>query len=284
MLIGAVLSIYVLIFDFGASIIPYHFFPGGYHVEEIPTSEVSLALKRQISRSRGFFDADEIVLEIQFGEGGKDSKIFVDQLFSAYLNYAESLGFKCELLLSDEGHVVAQIRGSHVGTAFRHESGKHVVQRVPPTENSGRRQTSVVSVGILPMRTDSFEPLAEKDLRIEQCALGGSGGQHQNRHYCGCRMTHIPTGIKVTLNGREYHDNEREARRILTARVNDARKMAVDAEYAAFKRKQMGDGGRGDKVRTYNFIDSRVVDHRLGTKTGDIKGVMKGKFQKILDK
>lgn len=234
-----------------------------------------------LDRSRGFFDADEIVLEIKFGEGGEDSKIFVDELFSAYLKYSQSLGFEAELLLSEEGHVMAQICGERVGHAFRHESGKHVVQRVPPTESNGRRQTSVISVGVLPIRQDIVSPLAEKDLRIEAVALGGKGGQHQNRHYCGCRITHVPTGMKVTLNGREYHSNEREARRILAARVNDAKKAAADAEYAAFKRKQMGDGGRGDKVRTYNFIDSRVVDHRLGSKTGNIKAVMKGDFSKL---
>ena len=205
----------------------------------------------------------------------------MDQLFSAYLQYARSLGLKPELLLSDEGHVIAKICGPRVGRAFQHESGQHVVQRVPPTESNGRRQTSVISVGILPIRKDSFEPLNEKDLKIEAVALGGKGGQHQNRHYCGCRITHIPTGHKVTLNGRDYHANERDARRILTARVNDDRKMIADAEYSAFRKKQMGDGGRGDKVRTYNFIDSRVVDHRLGTKTSNIKGVMKGDFSKL---
>ena len=242
---------------------------------------MSLALKLLIQRSRGFFDADEIVLEIQHGEGGDDAKIFVEQLFAAYLKYAQSLGFESELLLTEEGHMMAQVCGAHVGRAFRHEPGKHVVQRVPPTETNGRRQTSVVSVGILPVRNESFVGLAEQDLKIEAVALGGKGGQHNNRHYCGCRITHLPTGFKVTLNGREYHANERDARRVLTARVNEAKKLSEDTEYAAFKRKQMGDGGRGSKVRTYNFIDSRVVDHRLGTKTGNIKAVMKGDFSKL---
>lgn len=243
---------------------------------------MSLALKLLTYRSRGFFDADEIVLEIKFGEGGDDSRIFVDQLFSAYLRYAQSLGFTAELLFSGEGHMMAQICGSHVGRAFRHESGKHVVQRVPPTETKGRRQTSIVSVGVLPIRSDNtVQAIPENELEITTTKGTGPGGQHKNKTESAVRIVHKPTKISVVIDGRDQFSNKREARRIVTARVNEAKRVVADAEYAAFKRKQMGDGGRGDKVRTYNFIDSRVVDHRLGTKTSDIKSVMKGDFSKL---
>lgn len=274
----------MLTFNFWCPIIGSPIFKEKYHVKET-RPEVPLAhhLPSTLGRARSFFDANEIILEIQHGEGGDDSKIFVDELFSAYLKYAQSLGFKAELLLSQEGHIVAQICGSGVGKAFCHESGKHVVQRVPPTESNGRRQTSVISVGVLPIPPDNtVQALPEHELEITTTKGTGPGGQNKNKVESAVRIVHLPTKISVFIDGRDQGANKREARRIITARVNEVRKIEANAEYAAYKRKQMGDGGRGDKVRTYNFICSRVVDHRLGTKTGDIKGVMKGNFKKLL--
>lgn len=139
----------------------------------------------------------------------------------------------------------------------------------------------MVSVAVLPLREDVSAPLDDSDIKTEAVNLGGKGGQHQNRTMSGCRMTHIPTGMKVVINGREYHSNERQARQILTARVNEVKKAESDAEYSAYRQEQMQGGHRSGKVRTYNFMESRVVDHRLGKKTGNIKGVMKGQFEKL---
>jgi peptide chain release factor 1 len=136
-------------------------------------------------------------------------------------------------------------------------------------------------VAVLPLREDVSAPLDDSDLKIEAVNLGGKGGQHQNRTMSGCRMTHIPTGMKATINGRDYHSNEREARQILTARVNEAKKAESSAEYAAYRQEQMQGGHRSGKVRTYNFMESRVVDHRLGKKSGNVKGIMKGQFEKL---
>lgn len=207
--------------------------------------------------------------------------MFVDQLFSAYLKYSRSLGLDSDLLHSDAGHIVAKITGPGAGRAFRHEPGKHCCQRIPETESKGRKHTSMISVAVLPIKEETFEPLQESDLKVEAVNLGGPGGQHQNRTLSGCRITHEPTGNKVTINSRDYHSNEREARRILTARVNEIRKAEVDADYAAYRKSQMQGGHRSGKLRTYNFMEGRVVDHRLGTKTGDVKGIMKGNFQKL---
>lgn len=182
---------------------------------------------------------------------------------------------------SDFGHKTAKISGEGVGYCFSQEPGKHVCQRIPETETKGRKQTSVVSVAVLPLRKDVSEPLAESDLKVEAVNLGGKGGQHQNRTLSGCRMTHIPTGMKAIINGREYHSNERQAREILTARVNEAKQSEADAEYGANRKEQMQGGSRSGKVRTYNFMESRVKDHVLGTKTGNIKAIMKGQFDKI---
>lgn len=222
-------------------------------------------------------------MELRAGEGGDDSKLFVVDLFSAYLKYASSLGFKSELLHSDFGNMVAKITGKGVGRAFKNEPGKQIVQRIPPTESKGRKQTSVVVVGVLPIKDETeFEPLKSEDLETICQNGSGPGGQHQNKTASAVRMKHKPTGLCVFINGRDQFSNKRDALNILTAKVNELKLAEIDADYAAVRKAQLGDGGRSGKVRTYNFLESRVVDHRLGTKTSNIKGVMKGDFSLIL--
>lgn len=154
-----------------------------------------------------------------------------------------------------------------------------MVQRIPPTETKGRKQTSVVIVGVLPIKEEACtEPLPESELEII-CQTGhGKGGQHQNKTASAVRMKHKPTGLSVFINGRDQHANKRDALKILTARVHEQRLSEADADYAAIRKAQLGDGGRSNKIRTYNFLKSRVVDHRLGTKTGNVKGIMNGRF------
>lgn len=206
--------------------------------------------------------------------------MFVDDLFSAYLKYAQGLGLKSELLDSAFGHVIAKITGDGAGKAFQHEPGKHCVQRIPPTESKGRKQTSMVVVGVLPIKDDAdFEPLKDEELEIT-CQTGhGKGGQHQNKTASAVRMKHIPSGLTVFINGRDQHSNKREALKILTAKVNELRLAGIDADYASIRKEQLADGGRSNKVRTYNILESRVVDHRLDTKTTNVKAVLKGEFQ-----
>lgn len=233
---------------------------------------------------RSFFDTSEIIVELQFGEGGQDSKIFVDELFAAYLKYAQNLGFKSELLHGSEGHIIAKFVGDGVGRAFRHEPGKHCVQRIPPTETKGRKQTSMISVAVLPIPKKVEKPLTESEVEITTTKGSGPGGQHRNKTESAVRAKHIPTGITVFIgNGRDQHSNKREAISILTARVYELKKSQTDAAYGANRQAQMGGGGRSDKVRTYNFMESRVVDHRLGTKTSNVKAIMKGQFELILE-
>lgn len=224
------------------------------------------------------------MVELRFGEGGQDSKNFVTELKSAYLKYAASKGFRSEILDSSDGHVLIKISGNGVWRAFQHETGQHACQRVPVTERNGRKQTSLISVGVLPIKDDVYEPLnmQEVEIKHEMCKLH-SGGQNAQKNATAIRATHRPTGIQVFIqNERSQQQNKTIALRILTARVNDARQASADKDYAEFRRMQLGDGRRGSKIRTYNFTESRVSDHQLGKKTRNIDGVMRGKFELIL--
>jgi peptide chain release factor 1 len=176
------------------------------------------------------------------------------------------------------------VKGKGVWEAFQHEPGKHCVQRVPPTERSGRRQTSMISVAVLPILVqDTTTKLHESEFEWKaQTGRQHAGGQNVNKVASAIRMTHLETGLTVFVNGRDQSKNKDEAYRILTAKVLRKRREAKEAEYQE-KRSVLGDGGRGNKVRTYNFIKSRVVDHRLGLKTMNVKEVMKGNFALLFE-
>lgn len=208
-----------------------------------------------------------------------DSKLFVHDLVALYASYAQHKKLKSELLDSSEGHAVLQFRGKGVWDAFKNETGGHVVQRVPPTESKGRRQTSMIQVGVLPVRKKTEYPVLKREELIVEAVRGqGPGGQHRNMTSSAIRMVHKPTKLQVWIDGRSQAQNKDEALRILTARVYEHTKGKADKAYSAHRKKQMGSGGRGGKVRTYNFIQSRVTDHRTGKKTQNIKEVMKGRL------
>lgn len=226
----------------------------------------------------GCFDASEIIVEIRFGEGGEDSKLFVEQLFATYVKYALRKGFHAEILLESHGHILAQITGQHVFQAFQNETGQHACQRVPETERGGRRHTSIVSVAVLPVRNNVVSEISLGDVEIiAQRGTQKCGGQKANKTSSAIRATHRPTGISVFIqNERSQHQNKEQALRILAQRVTDTYKSKQDRDYMQFRQKQLGDGRRGSKIRTYNFFNARVSDHRLGTKTSQIEKVMNG--------
>lgn len=235
---------------------------------------------------RCVFEATEIIVDVVFGEGGRDAKIFVHELMAAYVKYATRLNFSGESLSTEDGHVIVKFSGTGVYKAFQNECGKHCIQRIPPTEHNGRKQTSMVSVMVLPLPPErGTKTIPESELKITTQRGHGKGGQHQNTTDSAVRIVHPKTGLSVFINGRDQHQNKKEALRIITARVNEHYAQLADSQYNEDRKKQWGGGGRGNKIRTYNYLESRCVDHRLGIKTSRVHDVIgKGKFELLMSK
>lgn len=168
-----------------------------------------------------------------------------------------------------------------MGHLFAREAGKHCIQRIPSNDRSGRPQTSFVSVAVLPLPPENtVTPLPENELQITvQTGKQRAGGQNVNKVASAVRMKHLPTGLSVFIHGRDQGQNKQEARRILTAKVNQLRNAQRQEDYSRLKNGQLGERGRGGKIRTYNFIDGRVTDHRSGQTTNNLKGLMKGNLE-----
>ena len=222
--------------------------------------------------------ATEVILEVKGGEGGDDSKLFAHDLFAALAKYATRSGLQVTVVSTTHGHICASVKGKDVWNTLRSEVGTHCVQRVPLTEQRGRRHTSYVAVAVLPIVSSTCEPLLRSEIEIKTQRGHGPGGQHQNKTDSAVRMTHVPTGIKVFINGRDQHSNRADALKILTARVRDHQQQAVDGDYRLIRQSQLGNAGRGEKIRTYNFIDDRAVDHRTGAKTKVRRVIEKAEF------
>jgi peptide chain release factor 1 len=195
-----------------------------------------------------------------------------------YLKYATKLEFSSEVLLSELGTFILKISGKEVYKHFQHESGKHVIQRVPPTEHKGRRHTSLITVNIVPLLNGTTK-IKDSELEITTQKGHGPGGQHQNKTESAVRVKHIPTGIQVFINGRDQYRNKQEALIIIAEKVKQLRESTVDAAVAELRKEQVESQGRGNKIRTYNFIDSRIIDHRFNIKSNDIKSFLKGNLE-----
>lgn len=163
-----------------------------------------------------------------------------------------------------DGHILAQIKGKNVWNVFKDEVGQHSCQRVPITEHKGRKQTSMVSVAILPIKDDVWEPLKPEDIDIKFQCGSGPGGQHINKSATTVRMTHKPSGLSVLIIGRSQKQNKEDAEKLLTAKVRDQIEAKNNKDYSSFRKDALGDGRRGSKIRTYNFLESRIKDHRTG--------------------
>jgi len=236
-------------------------------------------------------DEKNVFLEIRAGAGGDESSLFAQDLFRMYSRYAESRGWKLEVMqtsLSPIGgfkEIVANIRGKGVWSRLKYESGVHRVQRVPKTETSGRIHTSTVTVAVLPEADEIEMKIDPKDLRIEAFGASGPGGQNVNRNYTAIRVTHKPSGLVVTCQDeKSQHRNKEKALRILRSRLLDIAQRERQEKIAQDRKMQVGTGERSEKIRTYNFPQSRVTDHRLNITLYQLDKVLDGDLEEIIEK
>jgi peptide chain release factor 1 len=237
-------------------------------------------------------EADErnAILEVRAGAGGDEASLFAAELFRMYLRYAELRGWKVEILgISETGlggyrEAAMAINGRGVFARLKFESGVHRVQRVPATEGSGRIHTSTATVAVLPEAEDVDIHIDDKDLRIDVFRASGPGGQSVNTTDSAVRVTHLPTGVVVQQQDeKSQHKNKAKALKVLRARLYDMERAAHEAERAATRKGQVGTGERSEKVRTYNFPQNRVTDHRINLTLHKIDRVMAGELDEIIE-
>jgi peptide chain release factor 1 len=235
-------------------------------------------------------DERSAILEVRPAAGGDEAGLFAAELFRAYQRYAETRGWRFEVLDYDESDLggvkgaTAEIAGRGVFARLKFESGVHRVQRVPATETQGRIHTSTVTVAVLPEAEEVDVQVNEGDLRIDTYRASGAGGQHVNKTDSAVRITHLPTGIVVAMQEeKSQHKNRAKAMKVLRARLYDAQRQAVDSARAADRKSQVGTGDRSERIRTYNFPQGRVTDHRIGLTLHKVDRVMLGEFDEIFD-
>ncbi|CAN7312050.1 peptide chain release factor 1 [Bosea sp. LjRoot90] len=229
--------------------------------------------------------ADErgVILEIRAGTGGDEASLFAGDLLRMYQRYAASKSWSVDVLTESEGtvggfkEVIAEISGKGVYARLKYESGVHRVQRVPDTETSGRIHTSAATVAMLPLAGEVDVTLDEKDLRIDTMRAQGAGGQHVNKTESAVRLTHIPTGIAVLVQDeRSQHKNKARAYELMRAKLYDMERSRADAERSADRRSQVGSGDRSERIRTYNFPQGRITDHRINLTLYKLDEMMQG--------
>ena len=236
-------------------------------------------------------DDHNAILEIRAGTGGDEAALFAGDLFRMYERYAAKQGWKTEILSMSEGskggfkEIVAEVRGRGVFAKLKFESGVHRVQRVPDTEASGRIHTSAATVAVLPEVEDVDVDINESDLKIDTMRAQGAGGQHVNKTESAIRITHLPSGIVVFVQEeRSQHKNKAKAMTMLRAKLYDQQRSKLDAERAAERRGQIGSGDRSERIRTYNYPQGRVTDHRINLTLYKLPQVMEGEaLHEIID-
>ncbi len=234
-------------------------------------------------------DDKNIIMEIRGAAGGDEGNIFAGDLFRMYSKYAESQGWKIEILEAMDAEaggyslISFYVKGEGVYSKLKYESGSHRVQRVPKTETQGRIHTSTATVLVMPEVEEVDVEINPNDLRIDTYRSSGAGGQHINKTDSAVRITHIPTGIVATSqDGRSQHDNKDKAMAALRAKIYDAALSKQEQEVGAERRSKIGSGDRSEKIRTYNYPQNRVTDHRIGYTTQQLDRIMEGKIDDIL--
>ncbi len=235
-------------------------------------------------------DEKNVVLEIRAGTGGDEATLFAQEIFRMYSRFAEIKGWKIEILeanITGVGgfkEVIAMIEGNGVYSELKYESGVHRVQRVPATEASGRVHTSAVTVAVLPEAEEVDVDIDEADLRIDRFCSSGPGGQSVNTTMSAIRITHLPTGLVVSCQDeKSQHKNKAQALRVLRSRLLDLKIQEQHDERAANRKQQVGSGDRSQKIRTYNFPQNRVTDHRIGLTLHKLDTIMEGQLKELVE-
>jgi peptide chain release factor 1 len=254
--------------------------------DEMPVLEQAL---RIALLPRDAADARPAIIEIRPGTGGDEAALFAGDLLSMYRRHAEQQGWTFQMLdltESDLGGVkeaVARIEGEGVFARLKYESGVHRVQRVPETESGGRIHTSAATVAVLPEAEEVDIDIPAGDIRIDTMRASGAGGQHVNTTDSAVRITHLPTGIVVTSSEKSQHQNRANAMAVLRARLFDMERARADAERAADRRSQVGSGDRSERIRTYNFPQGRMTDHRINLTLYALDRIMAGDLGETID-
>ena len=235
-------------------------------------------------------DDRNVIVEIRAGAGGDEAGLWAADLLRAYVRYAEGRRWHADVLSASENamggfkEVICQIEGNGAFSRLKYESGVHRVQRVPETEAQGRIHTSTATVAVMPEAEEVDVDLDESDIRLDLFHSGGAGGQNVNKVQTGVRLTHEPSGIVVTCTDeRSQLKNKLKAMSVLRARLYEQQRIAAERERADFRRSQVGSGDRSEKIRTYNFPENRVTDHRIGLTRHDLNGMLEGNLDPLID-
>jgi peptide chain release factor 1 len=234
-------------------------------------------------------DEKSAILEIRAGTGGNEAALFAGDLFRMYERFASGKGWKVEVLSSSEGdaggfkEIIGTITGRGVFSKLKFESGVHRVQRVPDTEASGRIHTSAATVAVLPEAEEIDIEIRNEDIRIDTMRASGAGGQHVNTTDSAVRITHLPTGLIVTSSEKSQHQNRAKAMQVLRSRLYDIERQKVDNERSADRKSQVGSGDRSERIRTYNFPQGRVTDHRINLTLYKLDRMIVGEIDEMVD-
>jgi peptide chain release factor 1 len=235
-------------------------------------------------------DEKNIILEVRAGAGGDESSLFSGDLMEMYTRFAQNRGWKVEMMSSSQGSVggfkeaIAKIVGDSVYSTLKWESGVHRVQRVPSTESQGRIHTSTATVAVLPEAEDLDFVVDPQDIRTDVFRASGSGGQHVNRTESAVRLTHLPTGVVVSCQDeKSQHKNKSKAMVVMKSRLYALERARIDGERADDRRSQVGTGDRSERIRTYNFPQNRITDHRIGLSVYKLDKFIMGELEEVLD-
>jgi peptide chain release factor 1 len=236
-------------------------------------------------------DDGNVILEVRAGTGGDEAALFAGDLFRMYVKYAESKGWKVEVLSASEGtaggykEIIAEIVGRGAFAKLKFESGVHRVQRVPATETQGRIHTSAATVAVMPEAQEIDFEIDESDLKIDTMRSSGAGGQHVNKTESAIRITHLPTGVVVAMQEeRSQHRNRVKAMALLRSRILDAKQQKADDERSQQRRTQVGSGDRSQRIRTYNFPQGRMTDHRINLTLYSLDRLIEGEgLDEVID-